>query len=93
MIAIDYAMGRAKSGREEELGFTTSRRKSRRIGPEVVTDLDFADDIALISHLTGQAQELLREESAKLGLRINSKKTKVMANIQPSRQPQDTPSR
>ena len=59
VIAIDYAMRRATSGREEELGFTTSRRRSRRVGPEVVTDLDFADDIALISHLTGQAQELL----------------------------------
>lgn len=88
VIAIDYAMRRATSGREEELGFTISRRRSRRVGPKVVTDLDFADDIALLSNITMQAQELLRQvetESAKLGLRINAKKTKVMSyNIQPA---------
>ena len=49
MIVVDYALRDAISGREEELGFQIERRQSRRIRPEVLTDLDFADDIALLS--------------------------------------------
>jgi hypothetical protein len=44
-------------------------------------DLDFADDIALISSTQQQMQEktsLLAETSIKLGLRPNESKTKVM---------------
>ena len=50
----------AIDGKEEELGFHLERRKSRRIGPEVLTGLDFADDIALLSMDIRQAQELLQ---------------------------------
>jgi hypothetical protein len=88
VIAIDYLMRMATAGREEELGFTINKRKSRRIGPEVITDLDFADDIALISHLSDQAQEILTQvetEAANLGLHINASKTKVLSyNVQPA---------
>lgn len=82
VIMIDYALRMATMEREEELGFTINKRKSKRVGPEIVTDLDFADDIALTSNDANQAQELLshvEHSSAKLGLRINAKKTKVMA--------------
>ena len=51
----------ATSGREEELGFTIKPRQTRRIGPKVVTDLDFADDIGLISNTAEQAQKLWKE--------------------------------
>ena len=34
---------------EEEHGFHLVKRRSRDIGPDVVTDLDFIDDIALVS--------------------------------------------
>ena len=37
----------AISGEEERLGFTITPRKSRRVGPLKITDLDFAVDIAL----------------------------------------------
>ena len=59
VIALDYALREANDGREEELGFQLDKRQSRRIGPEVLTDLDFADDIALLSGEVQQAQELL----------------------------------
>ena len=49
MIILDYASRMAIDGKEEELGFHLERRNSRRIGPLVVTELDFADDIALLS--------------------------------------------
>ena len=47
------------------------------------TDLDFADDIALLSEEVQQAQELLiRIETsvAKVGLKMNSGKTKYMSH-------------
>ena len=82
VIALDYAMRKAITGKEEELGFQLARRQSRRIGPRVLTDLDFADDIALLSEEVHQAQELLNrvEKSvASVGLKMNAKKTKYMA--------------
>ena len=57
-------------------------RKNRRVGPITKTDFDFADDIALVSNLVDQAQELLHRvesECRKVGLRLNAKKTEVMA--------------
>ena len=46
IIVLDYVMRQAVDGREEELGFTFKNRRSRRVKPEMTTDLDFADDIA-----------------------------------------------
>ena len=46
-----------------------------------MTDLDFADDIALLSDEIKQARQLLRNvetECGKVGLGLNAKKTKVM---------------
>jgi len=80
-IVLDYVMRKAIDGREEELGFHLVKRKSRRVGPVTITDTDFADDIALISELMSQAQELLSRveiEAAKVGLHCNAKKTEAM---------------
>ena len=82
VIMLDYALRQVINGREEELGFQLNRRQSRRKGPLLVTDLDFADDIALLSEQIKQAQDLLTsvETSApQIGLGMNAKKTKVMA--------------
>ena len=81
IIVLDYCMRSAINGREEQLGFTISPRRSRRVGPRMITDLDFADDIALTSDSASQAQELLErvEEAAlRVGLHMNAKKTKCM---------------
>ena len=56
------------------------KRQSRQIC-HVITDLDFADDLALCSNIVEQAQELLsRVETIAMsdGLIINGKKTEVM---------------
>ncbi len=46
-------------------------RQSRRKVPVVMTDLDFADDIALLSELISQAQDILNKTSAaQIGLSI-----------------------
>ena len=80
-IVIDYCMRKAISGDEERLGFTLEQRKSRRVGSKNITDVDFADDIALLSEDIRTATELLhRVESAaaNIGLFVNVDKTKVM---------------
>ena len=81
IIILDYAMKQALRDNETELGFQIRKRMSRRIGAEIITDLDFADDIALITETLQQGQELLsRVESstARVGLHLNADKTEVM---------------
>ena len=58
IIVLDYALRQALK-EHEDLGFTITPRKSRRIGPVTLSDLDFADDIALLSDNIIEAQELL----------------------------------
>ena len=87
IIVLDYALRKAISGREGELGFTITPRRSRRHQAVVQTDLDFADDIALLSNDISQAQELLNQvqaESKKIGLVLNSDKTKFIALNSPT---------
>ncbi|CAM4576982.1 unnamed protein product [Leuciscus chuanchicus] len=90
IIVLDYALKKAINGREQELGFTLTPRKSSR-HPAVLTDLDYADDISLLSDNMEQAQELLHRvelECTKVGLRVNAKKTEVMTyNVPPEHQP------
>ena len=66
------------------MGFTPTPRRSRGY----LTDLDFADDIALLSDKIQQAQELVfRVERSfkKVGLGLNAKKTWCLAyNIEDS---------
>ena len=84
IIVLDYAMSKAMAGKEEELGFTITPRRSRRHPKVVLADLDFADDIALLSDEIAQAQELLltvEKECKKVGLVLNAKKTKSVAFI------------
>ena len=82
VIVLDYAMRKATAGKEEELGFTITPRKSRRHPKEVLADLDFADDIGLLSNEMRQAQQLLLNvevECKKVGLGLNGPKTKFLA--------------
>ncbi len=81
-IVLDYVMRKTYQGREEELGFHLQKRQSQRVPPTIVTDLDFADDLALISEETEQAQEALtrlEHEAGKVGLHCNAKKTEIPA--------------
>ena len=69
-------------GRETELGFHLHRRRSRRKPAVVITDLDFADDLALLTEEIAQAQEVLSRletEARKVGLQCNAKKTELQA--------------
>ena len=57
IIVLDYALRKALQGGEEELGFCLKKRQSRRVSPEMITDLDFAGDIALLSEQIQQRPE------------------------------------
>ena len=80
-IMIDYAMRQAIGNDAPELGFNLDRKRSRRHNPNVITDLEFADDIALVAEELEQAQDFLhcvQENAAKIGLHLNSDKTEFM---------------
>ena len=51
---------KAISGWEQELGFTTTPQRSTRNPAVALADLDYADDICLISDQVEKAQELLK---------------------------------
>jgi hypothetical protein len=72
LLAIDYIMRGSTEGKRNGIQWTMWQQ---------LDDLDFANDIALISSTQQQMQEktsLLAETSIKLGLRPNESKTKVM---------------
>ena len=77
-----HSAWKAISGKETEFGFTITPKRSRRHPSIVLTDLDFADDIALLSDDIDKAQKLLSAvegECMKVGLGLNAKKTKSLA--------------
>ena len=62
--------------------FTITPWRSRCHHAVIQTDLDFSDDITLMSNNINQAQDLLnivQAESKKIGLVLNSTKTKYIA--------------
>ena len=78
IIILDYVL---RESMISDLGVTLKRRQSSRQPAVYLTDLDYADDIALLSETISNAQSLLSNlESAALevGLTINVSKTKAM---------------
>ena len=71
VVVLDYALRKAINGKETDLGFTLHERRGRRHPEICICDLDFADDIVLISNEIHQAQLLLCQvelECKKVGL-------------------------
>ena len=59
LIVLDYAIRKAINGREVELGLTLTERRGRRHPAVSICDLDFADDIVLLSNVIEQAKIML----------------------------------
>ena len=79
IIVIDYVLREAMQ--RQELGVQLCRREGSRRPAKYLTDLDFADDIALVSHTIDNAQSLLQQlesAAATVGLFINKSKTKAL---------------
>nr|KAG5689679.1 hypothetical protein BaRGS_006304 [Batillaria attramentaria] len=72
LMVVDWVMRQATDSKRTGIQWTFSKQ---------LEDLDFADDIALLSHKQQDAQEKLNrvaEEAEKTGLKINISKTEVM---------------
>jgi len=79
IIVLDYVLQQAVCN--SQLGVTVRPRQGSRCPAEYLTDLDYADDIALVSETIMNAQVLLLKletAAATLGLTINQWKTKAM---------------
>ena len=79
---LQVIMRKALMGREDKLGFQLRKRQSRRVPPLTITDMDFADDIALVSKDIKRAEEMLKrvELSSKcIELNMNKDKTQYMS--------------
>ena len=62
IIVLDYATRKSMAGdKKEELGFTIKPRISRRHLKEVMIDLDFADDISLLSDPIQQTRDRMQQ--------------------------------
>ena len=75
MIVLDYAMRQAIEGKEQELGFTLYQRQSGRAHAKAISDIDFADDIALLANDIDKTRMLVNrveEECKKVGFEINA---------------------
>ena len=80
IIVLDYVL-RTSLDKNKDLGFTLAERLSSRHPAEKLTDIDYADDLALSADIIKNAEKLLHslEESANdVGLFVNAKKTEYM---------------
>ena len=78
IIVLDYVLRNCMS---IDNGFTITPRQSRRVPAVKITDIDFADDLALLSDTIKQVEKLLHdlEYAANLvGLSLNTSKTELM---------------
>ena len=81
VICLDYVL-RTSMDNNRELGFTMEKQRSRRYPAKTITDVDYADDLALLSDTISEATVLLHhlEKAAKgVGLYVNIKKTEFMS--------------
>ena len=58
VIVLDYALRKAIDGKELELGLTLIQKRGRRSQGVSLCDLDFADDIVLLSNEIEQARKI-----------------------------------
>ena len=80
VICLDYALRKAFDS-DKELGFTLSKRRSRRYPSVKITDADYADDLAIISDYLTDGTVLLHkleETASEIGLYVNAKKTEFI---------------
>ena len=69
----------------KEDGFRLAKEKSRRYPANRITDADYADDIALLTNTSAQAETLLHSlewAAAGIGLHVNADKTEYMCFYQ-----------
>ena len=80
VICLDYVL-RISADKCNEYGLTLEIARSRRFPTKKITDADYADDLALLSDNSYNAQKLLHileQSAAFIGLHVNATKTEYM---------------
>ena len=86
VICLDYVL-RISVDKCNEYGLTLELARSRRFHTKKITDADYADDLALLSDNSYNAQKLLHileKSAAFIGLHVNATKTEYMCYNQDS---------
>ena len=80
IICLDYVLWMSIDLIKEN-GFTLARARSRRYFTWTISDLDYADDIALLTNTPAQAESLLHSlerAAGSIGLHVTADKTEFM---------------
>ena len=80
ILGLDYAL-RTSADLHADLGFTLTKARSSRYPAQSITDVDYADDLALLSDTVEEATKLLHlveEAASEIGLYINAGKTEFI---------------
>ena len=80
IICLDYIL-RTLIDNIRENGFELTKKRSRRYPAKTITDVNYADDIALLANTPNQAETLLHSlerATAGIGLHVNAQKAEFM---------------
>jgi len=86
IVVVDYLLRKAFGNEDNNLGIQVKARNGSRVPAKHLTDLDYADDIAVLGSSRANAQKLLtslEKTAAEVGLMINAKKTKCLVIGEP----------
>ena len=89
IICLDYLL-RTSIDLMKENGFKLAKERRRRYPAQTITDVDYADDIALLAKSTAQAESLLQSLERAAGgisLHITADKTEYMCLIKETTSP------
>jgi exonuclease III len=81
ILCLDYAL-RISADSHPLLGFTLQKARSSRYPAKTITDVDYADDLALLSDTISDANRLLHlieTAASEIGLHINAGKTEYIS--------------
>ena len=80
IICLDYVLI-TSIDLMKETGFMLAKERSRRYPAQIITDIDYTDDIALLAKTPTQAESLLHSlewTAGGIGLHVNTDKTEYM---------------
>ena len=79
IICLDYVL-RTSIDKMKDNDFKLAKERSRRYPTQIITDADYADDIALLANTTTQAETMhsLERVAAGIGLNVNVHETEYM---------------
>ena len=80
IICLDYMLG-TSIDKIRENGFELTKKRSRRYPAKTITDVDYADNIAILANTPNQAKTLLHsleQTAAGIDLHVNAHKTEYM---------------